>query len=103
MSKEFMTPIEIYYQNDNLKNWFLKNEIVWKYEDWKIFIPTFWVEYEKDKKTIKNNNFPFYHNMFEELIISLEWDWKLAMEMFKRWNSYISNWWTTIILQGKFI
>lgn len=93
----FTSPMEIYLWNPNLRSWFEQNEIIGKYKDWNLFIPSEIVEYEKEKKFIKNSNFPFYHNMFLELIIALEWNWKVAQQMFKKDNSYITNWWLTIM------
>lgn len=96
-NNDVTSPMEIYLWNPNLRNWFEQNEIIWKYKNWNLFIPARSVEYEKEKKFIKNNNFPFYHNMLLELIINLEWNWKVAIEMFKKDNSYITNGWLTIM------
>ena len=102
--EEYVTPMEIYMKEKNLRSWFIQNKIIWRYKDWQLFIPCCTVEYTKDKKEIKNNCFPFYHNMLLEIIIALKWNYKEAMNLFNsKDNSYITNWWTTIILKGKFI
>lgn len=104
MSKDFETPIWVYTKNPQFKEWFLKNNIIWFYDNWDMYIPWFKVNYERSKEDFKNqkskynNNFPFYHNMFLELIISLDWNWKTAMELFKKANSYVTNWWATVSL-----